>query len=157
MMLDGRRSFHPKLLIILSIAVLILLVSTQKVYAVGGGTVDVNTCASTFGGTWNGVDSSCTITNGITISFGEVLTIPSGVDLVLSNSQYTGVDIAINSGGTISNSGTITVSNPSSTGIYNRGTISSSGTITISNTGVVSSGIQNYGTLSSSGTLTVSN
>ena len=154
-MLDGRRSFHPKLLIILSIAVLILLVSTQKVYAVGGGTVDVNTCASTFGGTWDGADS-CTITSGITVSSGETLTIPNGVNLVLSNSQGTG--ITLNSGGTLSNSGTITVANTDgSYGIQNNygGTLSSSGTIRVSNNGGI--GIVNFGSLSNSGTMTVSN
>ena len=154
LMLDGRLSVPPKLLVILSIAVLILLASTQTVYAVGG-TVDGSTCASTFGGTWDGADS-CTITSGITVSSGETLTIPNGVNLVLSNSQGTG--ITLNSGGTLSNSGTITVANTDgSYGIQNNygGTLSSSGTIRVSNNGGI--GIVNFGSLSNSGTMTVSN
>src|SRR5213080_101903 len=68
-MLDRRLSVPTRFLIIMSIAVLILLASTQRVYAVGGK-VGSTTCHPTFGGTWNGVDT-CTITNGITVSSGQ--------------------------------------------------------------------------------------
>src|SRR5437879_1646604 len=104
-MLDRRLSVPTKFLIIMSIAALILLASTQRVYAVGGN-VGSTTCHPTFGGTWNGVDT-CTIINGITVSSGQTLFIPSGINLVLSNSA--GVAITINSG-FLTNFGTLTVS-----------------------------------------------
>src|SRR6267143_5835737 len=108
-MLDRRLSVPSKFLIVRAIAVLLLLASTQRVYAVGGN-VGIATCHPTFGGTWNGVDT-CTITNSITISSGQTLFIPSGINLVLSNSA--GVAITINSG-FLTNFGTLTVSNSES-------------------------------------------
>ena len=69
--------------------------------------------------------------------------------------------LKIGSAGTLSNSGTVTVSNTGSNswGISNPqgGTITNSGTLTVSNTGSSSYGVDNAGTFSNSGTITVSN
>ena len=95
---------------------------------------------------------------GIQNSGGGTLTNNSGGIITVSN---TGSTIGIyNPSGTITNSGTITVSNTDGYGIYNDGTITnnSGGLITVSNSGVSSIGItNNLGTITNTGTITVSN
>src|SRR3990172_5158865 len=123
-----------------------LLGFNQDAYAVDG-TVNDSTCGPTFGGVWDGVNT-CTITGNIIVGPFETLTIPSGVNLVISNTSGTGITLSSISS-TINNSGTITITSTSTSGsgggIRSFGTINNSGTINVANS--VGWGINNFGTI----------
>jgi hypothetical protein len=142
-------------ILILSALLAIAIFSVQDAHATLNN-LDQPFCG-TMGGSWDIPTNTCTITSQYTINVGNELVIPSGTNLVISNT----VDNGISNSGIISNFGTITVSNSgSSTSIYNyNGTLTNSGTITISNTG--GEGIFNYitGTITnnSGGIMTISN
>ena len=147
------------ILVIASVFVLGLLSFNQDANA-ATITLDATSCP-TYGGTWDGPTSTCTISSsGNVIAATDELVIPSGTTLVISNTS----SIGITNSGTLTNSGTITVSNSGdSVGIFNSGgtiTNNSGGQITVSNTSSSTSnstGIFNSGTLTNSGTITVSN
>src|SRR3990172_6315200 len=123
-----------------------LLGFNQDAYAVDG-TVNDSTCGPTFGGVWDGVNT-CTITGNIIVGPFETLTVPSGVNLVISNTSGTGITLSSISS-TINNSGTITITSTSTSGsgggIRSFGTINNSGTINVANS--VGWGINNFGTI----------
>ena len=83
-------------------AVLILSLSTltiQDAHAVSGIISDI-TCVTDFGGIWNGVTNTCTVSS-LLIDYGETLIIPVGITLL----HNTGT---IENFGTVDNDGIIT-------------------------------------------------
>jgi len=100
---------------------------------------------NSIGGIWNSATSTCTIQN-FTVNSGETLTISTGVELIVR------AGLTINPGGTVSNSGTITVSSCCFSGLINNfdATIINTGTISIESTGV----FVNNGITANSGTIT---
>ncbi len=127
----------------------VYLYTTTGLVVASGGTVtalvfvvlDSSTCNSLIGGTWT--SSTCTKSTG-TVSFtGDFNTF--GASLFIGS----GTTLALGSGATLTDSG----------GIYIDlfGTLTNSGTVTISNSWDQSYGIDDWGTITNSGTITVDN
>jgi fibronectin-binding autotransporter adhesin len=133
----------------------------------GGTITNSGTLTVSSTGTGNGISNISTIDNTnsgtLTVSstgtgygvsnFGTV----QGSGVLINSGTLTVGDRGISSvdGGTINNSGTITVENGNSIGIENSAGFTNSGTLTIRNSG--GTGISNQGGLVNSGTLNVSN
>lgn len=160
--MHARRRFAFVISFIMTIsAVLSLLgMTSEKAYAVGG-TVDGTTCASTFGGSWDGSTNTCTTTNSIRVENEETLTIPAGITLIVANDGTPDQEVGIDNAGIITNAGTLNIQNSGGNGIANPlgGVITNSGTLNIQNNASFSKGIVNFGIIENkiSGTLMVGN
>jgi hypothetical protein len=155
--------FATALLVCSSLAMLPGAAAKPSTIVLYSTTCTSTSSPTTFGGTWDSGSSTCTVTHA-SLSSGYTLVIPSGTTLTISNPDGTGFD----SGGTVTNHGTITISNRNSAsgslsvGFYNEagGTVTNYGTITISNggrLGYASYGFLNHGTVTNYGTITISN
>jgi len=163
-------TFAPLILLVLSSAAVLL--GPNSLYAAKPLTkLNSTLCTALLGGTWTNDINTCTIEGPSTAP--SSFAIPAGTSLVIASTAVPGADgciFTVGSGITITNSGTINVSNGEGNGVCNTGTISNSSTIRISNSGDNTNGIVNGGldsldsngaiipgTITNSGTIDISN
>ncbi len=122
----------------------IFFISNKEANATSGILSDQTSCIA-LKGLWNNNMHSCNFSS-LTINAGNTLTISNGITLINSGNLSDSGTLNIFYGGNLINSGKITITNKgvNNYGIYNTGTVTNFGTITLSNSnrlGVYNTGI----------------
>lgn len=181
MNLGSVRSFAGGTAAVVLITALVFIASIQTPAQQAFGDIlvfiqDQQSCEeSPINGHWSADTNTCTLFSGLILDEDYDVEVVSGVTVILPNSTQSvvgsgralsiagGAILEIEgesiNGGTISNSGILTVSNPyaNSIGIFSNGTITNSGNMTVSNADANNKGILNLGIVNNSGSLTVAN
>ena len=135
----------------------IFFISSKEANATSGTLSDQTSCIA-LKGIWNNNMHSCNFSS-LKIDAGDTLTVSNGVTLINSGNLSDSGTLSIFYGGNLINSGKITITNKgvNNYGIFNTGTVTNFGTITISNSnrlGIYNTGIiyelcgaQYFGTL----------